>query len=41
MADIWEVDSAYPADEPFVFGKKNTCPICNKEFKNARVYMVL
>ena len=37
MAEVWDVESAYPSDEPFVFGKKNTCPICNKEFKNPTV----
>lgn len=37
MADIWEAESAYPADEPYVFGKNYTCPLCNKEFKNPTV----
>lgn len=37
MAEVWEVESAYPADDPYVFAKKWTCPICNKEFKNPTV----
>jgi len=37
MSDINKELSACPEDEPFVFGKKYTCPVCNKEFKNPTV----
>ena len=35
MTDV--VGGGCPSDADFVFGKKYTCPVCEREFKNPTV----